>query len=221
MGGRCIYCGDPTVDSGHLPVCAKYAASIGGRRTVQVSPSTASSVAPDTPCQGGNVVEETLTPAVRGVPQHCAPDSKRQKTCIDEFVLHCLACGQRGCRHEDGFLPVNNISELKEHDPLEPDPHCCPPHSNSAKLSFDELKTPVRVVVAGIMKSSGIWSRHKYVGNRQLESKLKTWMRNRLDEGLVDSNWRALRQAVKEALRSKRQRSVGMIRAAFSGEKEP
>ena len=69
------------------------------------------------------------------------------------------------------------------------------------------------------MKSKGIWSNnHKFMGSSHLDLKLQTWMRNRLNPELVDCNWTALRQVVKETLRYKRQRSVEYIWRAYFGE---
>lgn len=141
--------------------------------------------------------------------------AKKLKPKVDEFVVCCLTCGTPACPYESGYSIMKpGDGDEREFDPAEP------PLNATLKqpLAFDKLKSPIRVVIGGIVYSKKIWSNHKFIGSSHLDLKLQTWMRNRLNAPLVDNNWPPLRRAVKELLRYKRQRSVDLIREAFFGE---
>ena len=102
-----------------------------------------------------------------------------------------------------------------ENDPCEPMVNTCREWNKEFARSFNEMVNPIRSVVYGIVFSDGFWSAHKFIGSESLELKLRTWMKWRIDAETVDKNWPALRRAVKESLRYKRQLCVGYIYDAF------
>jgi hypothetical protein len=75
------------------------------------------------------------------------------------------------------------------------------------------MKRAVRDIVRGVLKSKGIWSNNKYIGDSRLDSNLKIWARNKLgtQPELVDTDWPGIRHAVKATLAIKHQRSVLQI----------
>lgn len=150
-----------------------------------------------------------------------APPNKKHKASpqVNEPVFSCLACGKKGCPYENGYTVLMKPTEgreVLEFDPSEPEPS--DGQAPSDDVSFDVIKEPLELIVARILRSKGIWAAHKFLGNSRLDLKIQTWMRNLIDVGLVDSNWRPLRQGVKEVLHYKRQRAVASIRAAYFGE---
>ena len=111
-----------------------------------------------------------------------------------------------------------------EFDPSEPSIPAIPspsqspgPHSAPADFSFETIKGPLRIVVAGILKSEKIWTSHKFVGNPQLDLKLKGWMNSKIDPELVEAYWAAFRRGVKEVFHYKRVRTIDNIKKAFFG----
>ena len=123
----------------------------------------------------------------------------------------CLTCGKSNCPYENGYTVMKDGGE-KEFDPSEPKA------STASAFSFEKVKEPINIVVGGMMKASGFWSKHKYIGDTQLDFKLMTWMNNHVDPALVESNWAALRHSAKETIHYKRQRAVIWMRKAYFGE---
>ena len=148
-----------------------------------------------------------------------APSSSLKK---NEFLVCCLTCGTEGCRYENGYTVLREEDDGEvEFDPDEPKPPTCEEWSTSCASSFDTIKQPIKTVVAGLMGSSGFWSSHKYIASPQLDLKLKTWMKRRLFNNVVDEHFCFLRRAAKETLRYKRHLSVKAIRNAFFGTNPP
>lgn len=138
------------------------------------------------------------------------------------FAYSCLACGEMQCPYDNGFTVLMEC-EGEEFDPAEHHPMQAATEQVSAVpllLPFTDIEKSLRMVITGIMDSKGVWATNKYIGNPRLDSKLKTWMRNRLPQTtLVDSpNWVALRYSVKETFRYKRQKCVRLIRTRFMRE---
>ena len=194
-------------DSGHF---------VGGAGTKRPATPAETPVMPPPPWATSTRYGDTTTnqaippPAVTPAPT-AAPKKPRTDPAA-EFIFNCLACGRSACPYENGYTVLKEDGgQQHEHDPSEPK------NNNGASERFDSVKAPLRLVVGGIMRSNGIWTTHKFIGNCQLDLKLKTWMRNRLDPKLVESNWAALRRGVKETLRYKRQQSVRKIKGAHFG----
>lgn len=126
------------------------------------------------------------------------------------------------CLHENGHsLIKDNDGQQNEHDPLEPAKSSCVAWSTvRSSSSYDKVKISVRTVVNGVLVgSTGFWSRNKYIlASQILERKLLTWMKQQIAPEVVGVYWHCLRQAVKEALRFRRQLVVDAIERRFLGQ---
>jgi len=244
IGDCCIYCGTKSVTFWHFRECREYQKAAAAneaedeeeakKRGVFVdvtSPQPPDLETPSAgPCNKRNAaVDDSSVRLVpdcntntRVTPAHTNHPVPSKKTKVnqpsDNFIFSCLACGNRACPYDNGYTVLKQTDDQEgpeiEYDPSEP-----PVGADGSRctVSFDEIKGPLRMVVGGILKSKGIWTVHKFLGNPQLDLKVKTWMRNRIEPETVDSNWPVLRQGVKETLHYKRQKSIHSIRAAFFG----
>ena len=180
------------------------------------------------PCLSTGVTSVTPPLPPEGRPLYNSPQ-KGNATFVcptkrnNEFLVCCLTCGTEGCRYENGYTVLREEDDGQvEFDPDEPKPPTsCEEWSTSSASSFNMIKQPIKTVVAGLMGSSGFWSSHKYIASPQLDLKLKTWMKRRLFNKVVDEHFCFLRKAAKETLRYKRQLSVKAIRNAFFGTNPP
>lgn len=142
----------------------------------------------------------------------------------EEFIFDCLACGRKGCPYENGYTVLDaGDGQENEFDPCEPirkdwRQTCQNKETQKKEFSFDEVKGPIRVVVAAALRSKNFWAVTKYIGSPSLDFNLRTWMKRILHHILVDNNWILLRRGVKMALRYKRQGSVLLIKKAYFGE---
>lgn len=220
MGGRCIYCGTKANNSDHLENCVKYKQDLvpspaGTKQSPEESP-------PVVTC--GDETERPILKKLRIPPPQDGrspsfPYKKPKPSKLDEFIFRCLACGNESCPYENGYsIFADDDGQKHEFDPCEPVFGSRENWGLNSAYSFEEVKSSIRVVVPGILRSSGFWSRNKFIGSSSLDFKLKTWMKTtKLDPRLVDKIWIPLRRTVKEALRYKRQRSVALIWDAYIG----
>jgi hypothetical protein len=244
FGGKCIYCGSKSVTPSHLQQCVKYREAlaeemaeyeegyniVGGGSPPGAYFGTGSITNTKTT---GNQKEATPPPnninlptkhplGVKVTPLDTkTPTQKKARTTIatapQGLDYSCLVCGELRCPYDTGFTVLVD-EPSNEFDPCgDVLKNACLENTDALLLPFREVNLPIRMVVAGLVQSKGIWSAHKYIGNPRLDPKLKTWMRNRLVDGtIVDTpNWAALRHSVKETFRYKRQRSVELIRTVF------
>lgn len=162
---------------------------------------------------------------LRPSPSSSSP-AKRAKLTDDVFVFRCLACAKRGCPYENGYAIFEEAVDCDgpRHPEFDPTEHIMiaayKTDKERTELYFgSNMKSAVRDIVRGVLKSKGIWSNNKYIGDSRLDSNLKIWARNKLgtEPELVDTDWPGIRHAVKATLAIKRQRSVLLIRDAFFG----
>lgn len=204
-----------SVTSSHLEDCAKYKEALADEMADHEEKYDFVGGSSPPGAYFGVTATTEVTPLNSTVP----PQKKARTTKDDPqaFAYSCFVCGETRCMYDSGY------TVLVDDDGEEFDPDgdllkkACSDKTCPPLLPFKEVFLPIRMVVDGLVRSKGIWSAHKYIGNPRLDTKLKTWMRNRLQEGaIVDSpNWAALRHSVKETLRYKRQRSVHLIRTVF------
>ena len=170
---------------------------------------------------GGTAIKGDTTPHLGSHRKDLFPTSSMKKTPPSGLglVFRCLACDKEACPFENGYTVMNDGKEYNdhEHDPSEPS-NQRGWTSKRKQISFDSMVNPVRTVVLRIMHSNGFWSSNKFIGNEKLDHKLRCWMKKKLEPRTVDENWHALRRAVKEALRFKRQQSVEAIRRLYQRE---
>jgi len=211
MGGRCIYCGEPAGEPGHLDACK----SRGGSPTEDSKNAQATNAGVKRPCLA-------VTPGQEESPE-ATSCSKKPRPTPEEYTFDCWTCGRTDCPHSRGFTvftgPLGGCMQ-KEFDPGEPCPRSwkknrsCDPSSYFAKI-----KTPLQQTIAGVVQSKDFWSLHKYLGSTTLDRKIQTWMKQKiLPHRLVEDHWIYLRRGVKEAIRFKRQECIQFIRSAFFGE---
>lgn len=160
---------------------------------------------------GGAMVTHNTAAAAATNKDGELPSKKPRGEYYESFVVCCITCGKQSCPYENRYTQ----QDQKEFDPSEPTPTTT---FALTHVSFQTLNGPLKVIVGGLLKSTGFWSKHKFIGDPQLNFKIKTWMNNHLDPSLVDANWVPLRQAVKETLHYKRHRSLLLIKKAFFGE---
>jgi hypothetical protein len=134
----------------------------------------------------------------------------------------CLCCGDENCSYEDGITlmwyfddsPVFN-SEEEEDDPCEPK---IPPQSLTiTSHEWNEQKIAISECVSGILKSKTFFGHNKFLGTKALDGRLREWLESRVDKSTVNRHWPALRKAVKEVMRFKRQLCVEMITTLWVG----
>ena len=200
-----------------------FGADIGCTTTKLSTPPGHNSAKETTPIATNEHPRSAITIEVTPIPTTAPPQKKaRTNQGGSPFAYSCLACGQMRCPYDNGFTVL-----MEGEDEFDPDGYLPRQVSSEQEnthphllLPFPEINNTIRLVVAGIVESKGVWSAHKYIGNPRLDSKLKTWMRNRLPEAaIVDSpTWIALRHSVKETFRYKRQRCVHLIRTRFMRE---
>ena len=151
--------------------------------------------------------------SVKGRKESASPE---EDLAPPEEDLHCLACGRSTCPFEDGHTVLDNDDGQQcEFDQCQPSLR----RLSQSTYHFDFLKPSIKGVVQRMLLSDGFWSRHKFLGSARLELRVRTWMKNKLNNpDLVDMNWCPLRMAVKETLRYKRQCATMAASKKFIGE---
>lgn len=221
---------------GHLPLCQKYLQSnaegdntppkfpldsrdpncnSGSAKKRSFRPVTMD-LQKETPQAKGQPITKITPPAASSrVPQNSkeAATAKKPRSSAKESSFRCMACGKNGCPYDNGYTVLDDKpGQEYEYDPWDPLPADLAP-----TFCFDRIKSSIRIVVAAAIVSKGFWSVHKFIGSQTLDMKLTTWMKQRLNDRLVDDNRAALRRAVMEALRYKRQESIRSIKTTFFG----
>ena len=239
MGGRCIYCGDHTTAPGHLDVCLNHPevnptsnnnnCCHDRREEVEPTPGrkrpsfviSPSLLLPTNQDPDAGTARISPSPDIQSKNRTTSYNSyKKPRPSPDqeEYTFQCLTCGRNNCPYENGYTVLSECDENHpEFDPCEPTLETWKQNHSGGVFSFDDLKSPIQLSVAGVVQSKDFWSNHKYLGSTSLDVKVQAWMKQRIKQQLVEDNWILLRRAVKEALRYKRQESVEFIRSTYFG----
>jgi hypothetical protein len=139
----------------------------------------------------------------------------------DVYMFRCRSCDKSGCPYGNGRTIFSNPADCDgPHPEFDPTGETLLLHhlqSSINKPRLGKTVSVVRQIVAGILKSTGIWPNNKYIGDPRLDSNLRHWAGNKVSGGaaLVEATWFQIRHAAKETLDVKRQRCVLLIRDAF------
>jgi hypothetical protein len=214
FGGQCIYCGAKSVTPSHLQECVKYKDAlademaeyeerynvVGAPVPLRIPLKPPATRRKQPPSQQYQPPTETSTGAAAEITLWDTKTHMQKKarttiaTAQQGFAYSCLVCGELRCPYDTGFTVL--VDEPSNEFDTSGDlllKKACLENTDAPLLPFREVNLPIWMVVEGLVKSKGIWSAHKYIGNPRLDPKLKPWMRNRLIEGtIVDApNWAA------------------------------
>lgn len=138
-------------------------------------------------------------------------------------IWDCLACGKRNCPFESGTATLMDSTDGQEmeYDECEP-ANCaqapCSFWNKGTAYQFNRLSALIIELVSAVFCSKGLWAHYKYLGSKNLDLKIKSWMRWRMGTDAVEKNWEPLRRTVKESLRYRRQLCCEWIHEAWIGQ---